>query len=637
MDERGVMERRTTALREAGDPLDHRPGTLVDIFFDSLRRHRRTDAALHRLPDGSWAHLSQEMVAERVRHLALGLRSLGYQRGDRIGIVSQTRLEWALADWAMIMSGLVPVPVYPQLPPEQMAFVLRDAGAVAAFVSDGEQLGKLAEVRDELAALKRIFTFETAEAPAVALEILGLEDLSARGREAEEELGGEYESYARTARPDDLATLIYTSGTTGRPKGVMLTHDNLYSNVVLTSRRFPVQPGDRALSLLPLSHIFERTAGHYIMWHSGISIAYAESVETVARDMVEVKPTIMTAVPRVYDKVLERARATAREGGATKERIFQWARKIGERRAEILLAGETPGPWLGLRHAVADRLVFAKLRERTGGRIRFFVSGGGPLSPAVAKFFFAAGMPIIEGYGLTETSPVVCFNPHEAVRLGTVGPPIPGTEVRIAEDGEILVRGPQVMKGYFNDEEATAAAIDREGWFHTGDIGELDDDGYLSITDRKKEILVSAYGKNIAPAPIETAIQRSDLIGQAVLIGDGRKFPVALIVPDFEALSAWAAERGLESDGRDDLLARSEVQRRLEEEVFGRVAEFARYERPRAVLAVPDEFTVEGGELTATLKVKRRVVLERYSEEIDRTYGEAERRYAEANRESDAD
>lgn len=557
-------------------------------------------------------------IGERVRDIALGLRASGLERGDRVAILSHTRLEWALADYAAIMAGLVSVPVYPVLPADQVEHVLRDSGARAVFLSDQEQLDKLEPVRASLAELAHLFTFDPCEGRGSPLT---LAELAREGRAAGE--AGDYETEARRTVPDDLATLIYTSGTTGPPKGVMLTHGNFHANALLSTRVFPVGPEDRALALLPLAHVFERTVGHYIMWHAGVTIAYAESTQTVARDLAEVEPTVMAAVPRVYEKVLERAEDAARRGGALKSAIFSWARGVGERRAGQELAGRRAGVGLRLEAALADRLVFRKLRARTGGRIRYFISGGAALSPAVARFFHAAGLPVIEGYGLTESSPILTFNPVDAVRIGTVGRPIPGTEIRVAEDGEILARGPQVMKGYYRRPDATRETIDPDGWLHTGDVGELDADGYLRITDRKKDLIITAYGKNIAPQPVEASIKRDPLVSEAVMFGDGRKFAIVLIVPEPEAL------RERLGAGEDvplaDLLGDPAARRVIGEAVRERTAGLARYETPRETLIVEGPFTVEGGELTPTLKVKRRVVAERYGAEIDALYERAER------------
>ncbi|MFW6192548.1 MAG: AMP-dependent synthetase/ligase, partial [Gemmatimonadota bacterium] len=368
------------------------------------------------------------------------------------------------------------------------------------------------------------------------------------------------------------------------------------------------------------------------MWARGVTVAYAESVETLARDLVEVAPTIMTAVPRVYEKFYEGAATKAREKGGLAPRIFEWATSVGEARADRTLAGGRPGPWLALRYRLADRLVFSKIRERAGGRVRYFISGGGPLEPAVGKFLWAADLPVLEGYGLTETSPVLTVNPPGDVRLGTVGPPIDGTELRIADDGEILARGPQIMKGYYRNEEATREVLDDDGWLRTGDIGQLDADGYLKITGRKKEILVNSYGKNIVPAPVENAIKRSRFVEHALLVGDRKKFTIAVVQPTFENLTDWAAKQGLGDLSPDELIRDEAVQEHMAAEVFPHTREFADHEQPEKLLLVSDVFGVDTGELTPTMKVKRRVLLEAYGEDIERLYEKAEEESAEGRR-----
>jgi long-chain acyl-CoA synthetase len=592
------------------------PRTLNELFFNAVDRFGSKAAAFRFKRDGVWHDITHQEVARRVKHAGLGLLELGIRPGERIAILSPNRPEWAIADYACLSIRCADVPVYPTLPAKQAAYVLRDSGAVAAFVADREQYAKIAETRAEIPALRHVIVFDgEAEGPGT----IGLAALEQLGASAE----GKYPSYhadALKARPEDLATLIYTSGTTGDPKGVMLTHGNFTSNVVGGLQVLPVGPTDSAVSLLPLSHSFERMAGHYTMFHAGVTVAYAESIETVAANMVEVRPTVMLAVPRLYEKIYGRVLEGALTGSALKRRIFFWAKRNAEAWADRVLAGEPVPAGLALRKHLADRLVFSKLHARTGGRIRFFVSGGAPLSPEIAKFFYAAGLPILEGYGLSESSPVITVNGPGAHRIGSVGRPIPGVEVRIAEDGEVLARGPNIMQGYYNKPEATREAVDAEGWLHTGDIGELDADGFLRITDRKKDIIVTAGGKNIAPQPIENMIKTNKFVANVVMIGDKRKYPIMLVVPNRDALLAWAAERGLPTGDYDGLLAHPDTVAKVEREVMGNLRDLASYETPKKFLLLRDDFTIESGELTPTLKVKRRVVAQRYADRIEQLY-----------------
>ena len=496
-------------------------GTLTQLFYEAVEQHDRPDALQYKA-EGSWRPISHRELATRVRRAALGLQSLGVARGDRVGIISENRAEWAIADYACLTSLVSDVPVYPNLPPDQVAYLLRDCGAVAVFVSTAEQAAKVAQVRAQLAALRQVIGFGATRAEGVDLTLDELETLGA-GLDG----GGaaaRWRATALTAEPDDVATILYTSGTTGEPKGVMLTHDNLFSNVQALRTRIPFTGHDVALSFLPLSHIFERMTGHYLMFSTGTSIAYAESIDTIAANMGEVRPTLAASVPRVYEKIYARVLEGATSGSAVKKRIFFWARAVADRWADETLAGRKPAGLLAAQYAVAQKLVFSKLKARVGGRMRYFVSGGAPLAPEINKFFFAAGLTILEGYGLTETSPVITCNVPGGVRIGTVGVPIPGVEVMVADDGEILTRGPHVMKGYYNKPAATAESIDADGWFHTGDVGELRD-GYVTITDRKKDIIVTAGGKNIAPQPIENKVKTNRFVSQAVMLGDRRRFP----------------------------------------------------------------------------------------------------------------
>jgi long-chain acyl-CoA synthetase len=445
-------------------------------------------------------------------------------------------------------------------------------------------------------------------------------DLESQGRSLETpELVAKYRQDALTTTPDDLATIIYTSGTTGVPKGVMLTHDNLYSNVFASLRALPIEGSDTSLSFLPLSHIFARMADHYLMFATGTTIAYAESFESVPANLAEVRPTLVLSVPRLYEKFHARALENAISAGGMKQKIFFWATAVGTRWADARLAGRRPGPILRAQYALAKRLVYSKLHARTGGRLRYFVSGGAPLSPEINKFFYAAGLPILEGYGLTETSPVISVNTPDAFRIGTVGRPVDGVEVKIATDGEILTRGPHVMRGYYNDAEATRAVIDGDGWFHTGDIGVIED-GFLRITDRKKDIIVTAGGKNIAPQPLENRLAANKLVNQAVMIGDRRKYPVMLIVPDFDQLERVAREQGLVWKDRAELVAMPEVRSIMEHAMKESLAGVASFELPKKVGLLEQEFTIDRGELTPTQKIKRRVIDERYREVIDSLY-----------------
>jgi long-chain acyl-CoA synthetase len=454
---------------------------------------------------------------------------------------------------------------------------------------------------------------------------MSIAELEKRGTQGENrESIAAYREGALTVKPDDVATIIYTSGTTGEPKGVMLTHDNIFSNVAASRKAIPFDGRDTGLSFLPLSHIFERMAGHYLMFATGTSIAYAESIDTVPINMQEVRPTLVLSVPRLYEKMYARILETALTGGFLKKKIFFWARGVAERWASEKLAGKEPGAVLARQYAIAQKLVFSKLKARTGGRLRYFVSGGAPLSPDINKFFFAAGLEILEGYGLTETSPVIGVNTPENFRIGTVGKPIDGVEVRIAADGEILTRGPHVMKGYYNKPEATREAIDPDGWFHTGDIGVLEG-GFLAITDRKKDIIVTAGGKNIAPQPLENKVKTNKYVAQAVMLGDKRKFPSMLIVPNFDQLERWAARRDIIWTDRAQLLRMPTIQAKIEKEVNKELEGAAHFEMPKKIGLLEHDFSIEKGELTPTQKVKRRAIDKHYKALIDSLYEEAER------------
>ena len=594
--------------------------TLTGIFFTAVDRYRDRPVAMRVKRDRRWIPISYAELLTRVRQASVGLRELGVNPGDRVAILSENRPEWAIVDYACLAARCTDVPVYATLPARQVEYILRDSGAVAVFVSTRQQRDKITEVRAGLPALRHVVAFDPGlEAPGV----LGMEEFLSAGREALSKWPG-WREEAESVRPGDLATIIYTSGTTGEPKGVMLTHGNIASNVITCQPLLTVNDRDECLSLLPLSHIFERMAGHYLMFSAGVVISYAESFDSVAANLLEVRPTICCAVPRLYEKVYARALETASAGPSLTKKIFFWARRVGEEWTERRLAKKVVPFDVKLARAIADRLVFSRIRKRVGGRLRYFVSGGAPLAPEIGRFFYSAGMPILEGYGLTETSPVISVNTPDHLKIGTVGRPIPGVEVKIASDGEILTRGPNVMTGYFNKPDATREALEPDGWFHTGDIGLLDAEGFLKITDRKKDLIVTAGGKKIAPQPIEGLLKMNKFISNAVLLGDRRKFPLALIVPNFDRLETWAREKGLRWEGREELAGMPEVEAHLAAEARKNLRDLAQFEVPKRFLVLPRDFSIESGELTPKLSVRRKVVEQNYARQIESVYSEAE-------------
>ena len=605
-------------MQVSGGPRNSKPGTLTRLFFDAVEKHDKPDALQHK-QGGVYRSISSLQLADRVRQVALGLQEVGITRGDRVAILSENRPEWAIADYAALTAGLTDVPIYPTLPAEQIPYILNDSGSVAVFTSTPEQAAKIASVRQQCRSLQHVIGFGDSKRPG---EDYTLDEIRTRGAGAENERrNAQYRDQALAVKPDDVATLIYTSGTTGEPKGVMLTHDNIYSNVMAGAAAIPFGGKDTCLSFLPLSHIFERMAGHYLMLHTGTSIAYAESIDTVPVNMQEIKPTLVLSVPRLYEKMYARVLENALSGGGVKKNIFFWARGVAEKWADETLSGREPRGFLARKYAIAQKLVFSKLKARTGGQLRYFVSGGAPLAPEINKFFYAAGLVILEGYGLTETSPVISVNTPSNFRIGSVGKPVPGVEVRIATDGEILTKGPHVMKGYYNKPDATRETIDAEGWLHTGDVGVLED-GFLRITDRKKDIIVTAGGKNIAPQPIENKVKTNKYVSQAVMIGDKRRFPAILVVPNWDNLEKWASSKNIIWTDRKQLLAMPTIQKKMDKEVLGEVEGFAHYEQPKKVGLLEHDFSIERGELTPTLKVKRRVVDKAYKDAIDRLYVE---------------
>jgi long-chain acyl-CoA synthetase len=594
-------------------------GTLNQLFFTTVDRHAGLPAAFRSKVGGAWVGITHRQTLERVQAISLGLRELGIQPGEKVSLVSENRPEWALADYACLTARAADVPIYPTLTAKQTEYILRDSESVAVFCSTAAQVDKVLEVKDALPGLQHIIVFDAA---AQRPGVMTLAALEAKGRAAVSK-HPDWKPQALAAGPDDLATLIYTSGTTGDPKGVMLSHYNIWSNVQAVLQMIPIGGGDECLSMLPLSHSYERMVD-YTLFQAGVIINYAESFDTVAANLGEVKPTVVLSVPRLYEKVYARVLENALSGSGIKRAIFFWAKRAGEQWATLAIAGLPVPGGLALKKKLADKLVFSKLQARTGGRIRFFVSGSAPLSADIAKFFYSASLPVIEGYGLTETSPVLTLNPLHRIKLGTVGRAIPGVELKIASDGEILARGPNIMHGYYKQPDATREVLDADGWLHTGDIGELDSDGYLKITDRKKELIKTAAGKYIAPQPIEGMVKRNKFVANAVVHGDRRKFPIILVVPNFDSLERWARERNLTYASRGELIQLADVQAKVEREVMSQLKELAKFETPKKVVLLENDFTIESGELTPTLKVKRRVVEKRYKDVIDAAYASAD-------------
>jgi long-chain acyl-CoA synthetase len=566
--------------------------------------------------------LSSKELFEQIRDASLGLRALGVAEGDRVAIIAESRPEWLVTDLGILSARGVTVPIYPTLSAPQAKYILQDSGARAAIVSTREQLEKIQAIRHELPQLGAVVLLDgwtAADSPSV-MSFAALLERGHQRMTAEWGAGKEFRDHARLVPADALATIIYTSGTTGEPKGVMLTHGNLVSNMKAGAEVLQLSQDDVALSFLPLSHGFERMVS-YIYLFSGVTLVFAESLETIARDIKAVRPMLMTGVPRVFEKLHHRIMEKGLAESGVKAAIFRWAIGAGEARGHAELRGEREGMIGRLRAALADRLVFGKIRENLGDRVRYLVSGSAPLPASIAEFFQGIGLPIIEGYGLTETSPILSVNPPDAPRVGTVGRVLPGVELRIADDGEILARGPNIMRGYFNKPEATADAI-RDGWFHTGDIGVIDEHGYVRITDRKKDLLVTSGGKKIAPQPIEGILKRNPLVAEAVLLGDRRKFAAALIVPEFAALERRLKELGRAPATKAELPSRPDVLALYQEVVDALNRELAQFERIKKIAVLPVEFSVESGELTPTLKVKRKVVAQRYEQQIEELYRE---------------
>ena len=596
--------------------------TLAELPFHVSGRFPKSVLVGRCLGDQLQQRSSRDLFDE-VRDLSLGLEAVGVQAGDRVAILSDSRPEWTITDLAVLTAGAVTVPVYATLPASQVGYILAHSGARVVVAADDVQAAKVREERSRLPDLETVVVMDAGTAGRAPLESgdRSLAEILERGHRrlmTDDGLGRAFKERAQAIEPESLATIIYTSGTTGHPKGVMLSHHNFLANIVDVDQAIGITDRDTALSFLPLSHAFERTAV-YLYLYKGATVVFAETIDTLGRDMQRVRPTVMTGVPRVYEKLRARIVAAVAAAPRIRQGLFAWAVGVGHAVATARLAGRAPGVLTRAQIPLADRLVLSKIRARTGGRLRFVVSGSAPLSREVAEFLYAVGLPVLEGYGLTETAPVLTTNPLGAARLGTVGTSLRSVELSIADDGEILARGPNVMVGYYENPEATAASI-QDGWFHTGDIGRIDADGYLSITDRKKEIIVTAGGKNVAPQPIEALVKRDSLVAEAMVVGDRRPYVAMLLVPDFSMLAPRLASAGLAWGSHAELVLREDVRAVFQPIVDEANDKLASYQQVKRFALVPAQFSVETGELTPTLKVKRRVVEARWTDVIDGMY-----------------
>ena len=597
------------------------PATLPALCATALRERPRPDVLSHKA-GGVWQHISAAEMGRRVRAIALGLYDLGIRKGDRVALLSENRPEWSLTDFAILSLGAINVPIYTTQAVEQVRYILEDSRARALFVSNRRVFRHARPGVEGVASLAQIIFFdEAAEGQAGALT---LADVEARGAARDAADPAAYDALVGAVHTDDLATIIYTSGTTGEPKGVMLTHANFVSNVYAITSALPISATDVSLSVLPLSHIFERTAFYVFCWN-GMAVHYAPSVDQLAEYLQEVRPTVMTAVPRLFEKVYHRIVKKGMSAKGWRQKLFAWALETGKRYAELCDRERAVPPLLELQQEIASALVFSKWRAGVGGRLRYFVSGGAPLSPALSYAFIAAGIPILQGYGMTEAC-IVAANRPDDNKVGSIGRPFPDIELRLDNEGELLVRGPNVMRGYYNKPEETAAVFTADGWFMTGDVGYKDARGHFYITDRKKELFKLSNGKYVAPQQIESLIKQSALVSQVIVVGAGRKQPAALVVPDWEALTSALAENGgaaqtKSKDGRAALSRDPAAVRLVQREVAALTAALSDYERVRRVALLPEEFSIDGGEMTPTLKIKRRVIDEKYGALIDELYG----------------
>jgi long-chain acyl-CoA synthetase len=603
------------------------PPQTINELFNRAMRERAKLVVMRYKRDRRWHDITGAQLDERVRNLALALHRLGVRAGDRLALLAESCPEWSITDYAILANGAINVPVYPTQAVDQVGYILRNSGARILFISNAKQLRRIQSALDAIKSKERprLIMFEAPKEEKEEKKdgaVTTLADLEKAGREECSAHPRLYEQLSAQSQPDDLATIIYTSGTTGEPKGVLLTHRNLVSNALSSGEVFDLRPDDSALSFLPLSHVFERTV-LYIYMGFGVQISFARGVETVAEDIKEVRPTVVTAVPRLFEKIYATINKRAAEQSPMKQKIFHRAVEVGREVAMLRDKGERVPIRLALELKALDRLVFTKWRAAIGGRLRFFVSGGAALPPELAYIFAGAGITILQGYGLTETSPVVSFNHPGANRIGTIGQAIPGVKVRAAEDGELLVQGDNVMQGYYQMAEETERVLQRRPdgvWFHTGDIGTIDADGYIRITDRKKDLIKTSLGKYIAPQPIENLIRAIPMVEQAIVIGNARKFPSALIVPSFDALRSYAKSLGVQAKDNVELARHPRIVEYFKKKVDEVTRDLAPHEKIKKVALLDHEFSVESGELTPTLKVRRKFVEDKHRAVIDSLY-----------------
>ena len=595
------------------------PQTIPHYCFESFRRHAKSDALAFKV-DGSWHYINGLDAIDRVKRIAMGLIALGVKAGDRIAIISENRPEWSLVDLAMLSVRAVNVPIYTTQAVEQIRYILENSGARMLFIS-GKKLWKHAEQAIQtVESLEKLVFFEDDGLPEGNSRAITLGDVEAAGEKQSKVDSELVDAEMAQIEPGDLATIIYTSGTTGEPKGVMLTHDNFVSNIVSISKGLPIRSTDRSLAVLPLSHIFERTV-FYVLCANGVSIHYCSAFDQIATHLAEVKPTIMTAVPRLFEQVYHKIVKKGKAAGGWKTKLFDWALEVGQEYSDAKDKHESVGVSLTAKHALANRLVFSKWREGVGGALRFFVSGGAPLSKKLSYAFWAAGIPILQGYGMTEAC-VTCANRPEDNKVGSIGTPFEGIEMKIGPQDEVLIRGRNVMVGYYNNPEATAAAIDPEGFYHTGDVGYVDPDGHFYITDRLKDLFKLSNGKYVAPLQVESLLKQSPLVSQAVVVGSGRKQVGALVVPDWDALKEEMKAAGHDvSRSREELADDPHFVKRVQNDAVELTRELSDYERVKRVYLLPREFSIDKGEMTPTLKIKRSVIDEKYGEAVDEICG----------------